>query len=451
MSMRPLIFNVRGPGPWSLALFLGVACAVRGDDHHGAAHASPPAAQSLPAEATSTHAPSVASDLGALISTNLVKLRTPVTKGPERVIVYQEKVDFARELRRKHDGLGAARVLVELLENETPAEFKRAALFELALIAQDEKQLSRAQQILSQYLQLFPKDPSVPEVILRQGLIYRQMGANQLAVSKFYAVMSSALNMKLDRFDYYTRIVLQAQTEIADTHLLQGQFQEAAELYVRLLKQQAAELNRPFIQSKLLSCLASLGQPSEVVGQAESFEAAYPDAPELAEVRFLHAQSLKQLGRTRESLAQIAKLLEAVQAAAERFPENWVYWRQRVGNGIANQLYQEGDYLNALELYTNLAELDRSPGWQLPAWYQIALIHERLDQPQKAAATFDAILAREKEMPPSTLTPSLKGVIEMARWRKSHLAWRDKAVSAAQSLRLDSLQHGTNPVTLAQP
>ena len=50
------------------------------------------------------------------------------------------------------------------------------------------------------------------------------MGVNTLAISKFYSVMSTALKLKLDNIDYYKRLVLQAQTEIADTYYLEGKF-----------------------------------------------------------------------------------------------------------------------------------------------------------------------------------------------------------------------------------
>ena len=67
----------------------------------------------------------------------------------------------------------------------------------------------RAQQIFAQYIQTYPDDPSLPEVLLRQGQIYRQMGVNNLAISKFYAVMSTSLKLKLDNMEYYRKIVLQ--------------------------------------------------------------------------------------------------------------------------------------------------------------------------------------------------------------------------------------------------
>ena len=162
----------------------------------------------------------------------------------------------------------------------------------------------------------------------------------------------------------------------------------------------------------------------------------HPEATEVPELRFICASSLKQLGRTREALGQVLKLLESQEATARTNPENWVYWQQRAGNEIANQLYLEGDYLNALEIYRHLAGINRAPEWQLPVWYQIGLIFEHLQQPRKAIEMFDAMVAREKELTSLSDTPSLKTVIEMAKWRKENMSWQGRAEVAVQSLHL---------------
>src|SRR5205823_2473171 len=106
----------------------------------------------------------------------------------------------------------AARNFTTLVENETGEEMKRLALLELANVTQEQGQLAKSQQILAQYLKRYPRDPGVPGVLLRQGLLYRQMGAPALALSKFYAVMTSALSLKEGSVDYYQRLVLHAQT-----------------------------------------------------------------------------------------------------------------------------------------------------------------------------------------------------------------------------------------------
>jgi tetratricopeptide (TPR) repeat protein len=371
-----------------------------------------------------------------LVSSNLLAagdLKAPTRK----VIDYQHKINTARQLRREKETAGAAKMLVGVLQKNPPPEFKRAALFELALIAQDEQDLSRAQQIFAQYIQLFPQDPSVPEVLLRQGLILREMGAHRLAIAKFYAVMNMALSLKMDEFKYYRRLVLQAQTEIADTYYLQGKFDEAADFFARLLKQDTFELNRAQVHFKLIRSLARLDNHVEVVTQCKAFFDEFPDAPETAELRFTSATALKKLGRKREAVLQVFKLLESQAETSDSNPDSWVYWQQRAGNEIANQLYLEGDYLNALEIYKHLAALSDTVPWQLPVWYQIGLIQERLQQPQKALETFKAIAAREQELTGSEDTPTLKTVVEMAKWRRDHIQWRRETELSMESLRLN--------------
>ena len=93
---------------------------------------------------------------------------------------------------------------------------ERVALYELGVYHEADKDLQRAQQIFAQFLKEFPEDSMMPEILLRQGRIYRQMGAYNQAIGKFYTVLSASLNLKVDKLDYYKTLVLYAQTEIAD-------------------------------------------------------------------------------------------------------------------------------------------------------------------------------------------------------------------------------------------
>ena len=377
--------------------------------------------------------PSPAAPEDALLSENLL-VPQQKAKGTQ-VKDYRLQIDTARQLRRAEDFAGATRMLVTLLEEQPPPEIKRSALFELALASADQKKYPRAQQILAQYIKLFPEDPTIPEVLLRQGLIFRQMGAHQMALAKFYGVMNSALNLKLDQFDYYKRLVLQAQAEIADTYYLQGKFAEAADYFGRILKQDASELDRGQVQFKLIRCLANLERHAEVVTQCEAFFVKHRQAPEFPELRFICASSLKRLGRSGDALGQVLTLLESQQRSAATNPENWSYWQQRAGNEIANQLYQDGDFINALQVYQQLAGLNKSPEWQIPVWYQIGLVFENLKQPAKAIEMYDKLIARELEALAKAPNAASKQVAEMAAWRKQCLNWENVAQAANQRLQ----------------
>jgi tetratricopeptide (TPR) repeat protein len=428
------------PAPRHEATSAGQAISAPGTETSATREAGrPPAEENVPRV--------LPSNLDALRSPNLVQEKAKANAGAVRD--YQREIDAARVLRRERDHTSAGRLLLGLLDEQMPPEFRRAVLFELAMVAQDENQLGRAQQILAQYLQLFPSDPTVPEVFLRQGLLYRQMGANNMAVSKFYAVMNSALGMQADQFDYYKRLVLQAQTEIADTYHQQGKYQDAIEFYKRILKQNAPDLNKPQIHFKYITCLVALGRHAEAVPECEAFLVAYPDEPENPELRFLCADSLRQLGRRRDSMLQVLRLLESQKGSVRSNPDGWTYWQQKAGNQIANEFYKDGDYLNALEIYNRMASLSTNLAWQVPVFYQIGLVHERLQQPAQALEKFDKILAREKEITSVAGEGgnSLTTVLEMTKWRRQNLGWQNRAEMAIQSLKLPPLTPSTNATT----
>lgn len=348
---------------------------------------------------------------------------------------FEARLEVARRQRRNGNQEAAVRDLVGILRSTGPNDIKRPALLELAGIAEEAGQMGRAQQILAQYARLFPQHPSVVEVYLRQGLLYREMGATELSLAKFHAVFSSALGQRFDQLDYYRRLVLQAQTEIAETYYLNGRWDEAREYFQRVMRLDMPRVTKMLIHYKLVRVLSQAAHHDQTVAMAKQFAERFPDAGQLPEVRFLLATTLKKLGQNTEALEQVLLLLAAGKSAAAERPEEWLYWQKRAGNDIANQLYQEGDYAGTLEIYRRLAELDPSAAWQLPVWYQIGLVYERLEQPAKAAETYDRISGREAEVKADTGAANLMLMVEMAKWRRANLDWMRSATANAATLR----------------
>jgi tetratricopeptide (TPR) repeat protein len=324
-------------------------------------------------------------------------------------------------------------LLVGLLAGNIPETTQKAALLELGSVVRDENDLPRAQSIYAQYLQRWPGDFKVPEILLREGEIFRQMGLNDLALGKFYSVMTSALSLKSDQLAYYQSLVLQTQVEIAETHYLIGQFSDAADFYSRLLQNTDPALNRAQLQFRLIRSLALIGRNNQAVAQAQDFIAHFPDADQEPEVRYYLAEALKALGQNTESLQQVLLCLREQKSKTQNNPEVWAYWQQRVGNEIANQLFREGDYVSSLEVYINLAQLDSSAAWQVPVDYQMGITYEKLLQPQKAIETYNSILARETEVG-TNATPALQAVFDMARWRAGFIQWQTNAETMDHSL-----------------
>jgi tetratricopeptide (TPR) repeat protein len=349
-----------------------------------------------------------------------------------------------RYLEKTRQPEKAEPMLVGLLAKDVSDPIQKSALLELGSVVRRENDLPRAQTIYAQFLERWPNDIKVPEILLRQGEIFRQMGLNDLALGKFYSVMTSALALKNDQLAYYQNLVLQTQVEIAETHYLMGRFADAADFYSRLLLNADPALNRPQIQFRLVRSLAIIGRNDEAIGQAQDFLSHYADLDEAPEMRYYLAESLKALGRNNEALQQVLLCLQEQKIKTKNDPEAWAYWQQRVGNEIANQLYREGEYVGALQIYINLAQLDSSPAWQVPVNYQMGMTYEKLLQPKKAVDTYNQILARETEVG-TNATPGLKAVFDMARWRVGFIKWQTHAEAIDHSLAESVAEK--NPIT----
>ena len=312
------------------------------------------------------------------------------------------------------------------LTEDSPDDLQKSALFELGCAVQAENELPRAQAIFTQYQLRWSGDTRAPEICLHQGQIFRAMGMNQMALAKFYSVMTSALSVKDEQLVYYKRLVLQAQVEIAETHYLLGKFAEAAEYYSRLLKQESPELDFAQIQFRLIRSLVALQRFDEAATQSQDFLAHHALAAEAPEVRYHLAQALKGLNRNNEALQQVMVFLKEEREKTKDHPEVWTYWQQRVGNEIGNALYQEGDYVKALEIYLTLAKLDAAPAWQLPVNYQVGITYEKLLQPANAIAAYRTITNAAPQLG-TNAAPGLKAVAEMAQWRLDFLQFQNRA------------------------
>jgi tetratricopeptide (TPR) repeat protein len=355
-----------------------------------------------------------------------VESATPSGISSNRLEQIKYALATARFSVNTRDFKAAEKNFLLVLAEDSPEDLQKTALFEMGAAVQLENDLPRAQSIFTQYQQRWGGDARTPEVCLHEGQIFRAMGMNQLALAKFFSVMTAALTIKDDQIAYYKRIVLQAKVEIAETHYLIGKFAEAAEFYSRLLKEESPELDYAQIQFRLIRSLVALQHYDEAATQSQDFLAHHAAAPEAPEIRYHLAQALKGLGRNNEALQQVLVFLKEEREKTKERPEVWTYWQQRVGNEIGNALYQEGDYVKALEIYLTLAKLDSSPAWQLPVTYQVGITYEKLLQTAHAIEAYRTITNAAPQLGTNT-APGLKAVAEMAQWRLDFLQFHDRA------------------------
>jgi tetratricopeptide (TPR) repeat protein len=353
--------------------------------------------------------------------TNRISKMTHTAKSTQ----YQMALESARKLREGKELKRAESTLIQILESGAGDEVKRPSLLELGLVMQEQKSFPKAQQIYSEYVRRFDKDPSVPEVLLRQAYLYREMGIPVLAQSKFYAVISTCLNLKLEDMEYYQRLVLRAQAEIAETNFLQGNYDSALDYFNRLLRLEDVDLERANVLYKLAQCYMKLERLDETVATARLLLETFPKHYDAAETRFVLVDALKKLGRNREAIEELDLLLSSQKAEAKSDPQQWLYWQQRAGNHIANQFYREGDLVSALHIYQVLAGVNTTAEWQMPVWYQIGLVYENLKQPNKASEMYEKVVKRLTEAKEPNASMSALG--EMAAWRKKNIDWENAA------------------------
>ena len=384
-------------------------------------------------------------DEGMMVKTNTPETARSNTNQVLLDLFFQEQLELAERQRHEKNPALAIEVLKHLLETNAPPEIKRKALLNLALATQDSHDYVKAQQIFAQFRSRYPEDLSVPEILLREGLLYRQMGVSTLAISKFYAVMSTSLKLKLDNMNYYKALVLQAQTEIAETYYLQGQYEEAAEFFSRILKGDAPKLDREPMEFKLIRSLAYLTNYNDTITRSQRFLEEYPVCGDVAEVRFLLASAYKGVGRNQDAMKQVLLLMQSESQNVSKAPEVWAYWQRKAGNQIANQFYKEGDYVDALQVYQCLADLDKSMSWQAPVMYQIGLVYEQLQQWQKATDIYSQLAERKKDLTGTNNTPGLVALCDMAQWRKNYIGWLGQAREANHEFQRVPLRKPETP------
>lgn len=376
------------------------------------------------ADVAAAEARDLSPKLGALPTRNL-RFDLPAHPSTAPSGPVDERLRRLQALARSTNSLAAlTQELEAVLASDADASLKKEArkLALLELAHQEELagianprmgHLERALQLLAEFLELHPTDALVPEVLLRQGHLCRRLGLVDRAIDRFYMVMRSANKMEAVHLDHFRRLVLMAQSEIADTEAEAGRHAEAAELYQRILRGRAEEVD---VEVVLLKCLRSLSVAGDLAGMdasATRFLNEFPDSENLPEVRYLFAQGLAKAGKEQASQQQLLLLLEAVEIAPVDRQVRWAPWKFRVGNDLANQLYQRRDYTNAVRMYRSLLPAATNSAWRHPVLYQIGLCEEQLGRRPEARAAYSEIA----QDPVATLPPPAKLLQDMARLR----------------------------------
>ncbi len=306
---------------------------------------------------------------------------------------------------------------------------KEQVLFEMGELYQEAGFYPKAASAYERLAQEYPDSRRLPGVFMELGHLYREMGGLELAISKYYMVLNSALNGSIDQIDKNRMLSLKAKLEIAETHSEGLEYEESLRLYELLFRLDLEPVERKRVHYRICHLLYQLGEYQMTVSNLKLFLERYEESPHGPEMRYLLAKSYEKLDRKPEALREVVQILQRQSSPDTAIENDANYWKQRMGNELANEFYQKGDYRSALAIYQSLAKYSAAPEWRWPAVHQIGLCFERLGLPEKSIMAYQEILSPEEgTVGEDQLSPGMKNLRDMAKWRLEHLNWEDDLV-----------------------
>jgi tetratricopeptide (TPR) repeat protein len=353
--------------------------------------------------------------------------------GPVVPPTAESLLTMAARFAERGDHASADLAFTEALQVKAPAEFHGRVLLEFAAHLRSTGRATRAASIYESFLTRYPTDARLPQALIELGRTLRQLGAWELALARFYAVLNSALNVDPETVAEYRRFAQIAKFEIAETHYQRGDFDTAGRFFSRVRLLDLPPEDRARAAFREAYSRYHSGPDDAAIAGLRRFLAEFPQHPSALEARYLLCTALRRNGQHEAALAETLHLLRSARDATASDADAWAYWQRRTGNQLANEFYAQGDFGAALTIYETLATLRSDPAWRWPALYQIGLCYERLRQAGRARDAYLAILqeADGPEKPPAPIGPDLVG---MARWRLSQLGWQDELERSLNAL-----------------
>lgn len=333
-------------------------------------------------------------------------------------------INVGKNMTERGDYVGAEIAFRQVLNapDASPAGLK-LALLGLAHMHRRQGALTKAAAVYERYLKDYPGDDQVPDALLELGRCLRDMGAYSTAIARFYSVINSTLKLPAGGFTRYQQLAKTAQFEIAETHFEAGEYVEASKFFLRLRLLDLAPADRAhahFMAAYSLYLQGAAGA-EDTVRMLNDFIDLYPADENVPEARYLLATSLRTLNRTQEAFAATLRLLQAEKSQVAANPKRWAYWQRRTGNQLANDFFENGDIMNAQEIYRGLAALSDDPAWQLPATYQLALCYDRMGATDQARASYQRVV----DGAAGASAANLVELKRLATWRLGQLDWHD--------------------------
>lgn len=311
---------------------------------------------------------------------------------------------------------------------------QRTALLAMARLYRRMDANTRAAACYETYLDKFSDDGNAPQVYLELGRTLRALGAYRLAMARFYSVINSTLRLSEEGVDRYRIIAKTAQYEIAQTYFEEGEYVEASRYFSRIQLLDLAPADRERAQFKAADALVLAKRYPDAEKALRAYLDEHPKGRDAAEAQYLLATVLRKLGRNQEAFDTVLALLRTESTKQDTDPTRWAYWKQRTGNRLANEFFEDGRYWSALVIYQALVKISRrEPSWRWAALYQVGLCYERLGRNDLAAADYQHVV-KGCAQADQKAHDDLGDIQSMASWRLSHLKWKEKTAGEVAML-----------------
>lgn len=338
----------------------------------------------------------------------------------------------------------AEKLQLQALNLDMSKESRRELLLNMATTYQHLKIPSKMASIYEKFIELYPKDPDIPTIYLNLGRLYRDIGAYEIAIERFYTILNLSLGAKAKNIDEFKIMVLEAQSQIADIYFELQKFDQAKTFYNRLDRIELSAEQKEYVLFQLAMCSFKLDQLSIALSQLQIFISQHPESKFIPECHYLTAYIYQKLNKPEDAIRAIRTLLDTNNQNNMKDPELWLYWKKKTTNQIANEFYQDNDYISALKVYQAMLHLDTSTEWQWPILYQSALCFEKLLMYPKAEEAYSSIIKAQSQAP-TNQPPYLQDIYDMAQWRKINL----ESILNSET-KLQKLLAPSNPITQNQ-
>lgn len=340
----------------------------------------------------------------------------------EKVAGWLRQAEVAMRIR---DFKTAEAFYLQVLAYEIPDDVRRETMLSMAKLFDLSGEAAKQAAVLEKFIETFPDDPGVPQVYIKVGILYRELGLTSLAMMRFYSVLNFSLKIESNKIEAYRQLSIRAQMEIADTHFAERRYDEAIKFYSRLRLLDLSPEDRARAIFQTAECHYLMKKYPDAIANFESFIASYPADAKTPEAMFSLADSYSQVGRYPDASRIVLDLLKRESKKAEGDEKQWIYWQKKAGMQMAANFFSQNDFANALTLYQAMLPLGTEPAWTWPILYQIGMCYERLSMPEKSKESYQKIIDwLERDRGPALNDETLKSTYDMAKWRIDNLQWR---------------------------